>query len=194
MAIDYICTGHGPIHKGESIHLAMKYTEQWAKEYMAKTAEKNGYDILVAYVSAYGYTKEAASIIARGIGETKDIRCEVVDIEEMPLDILEEKLIGCDGLVVGSPTINQNTLLPVYRLFALVNPIRDKGKLAGSFGSYGWSGEAPRIILDTFRSLKFKTFEEAGGVKFSPEGPKEELLLEYGRKYAVTFLNECGRK
>ena len=35
-----------------------------------------------------------------------------------------------DGLLVGSPTINQNTLLPVYKLFALINPISDKGKLA----------------------------------------------------------------
>ena len=194
MNIDYICTGHGPVHKGESIKKAVELSAEWSREYMEKTTEKNGYNIFVAYVSAYGYTKEAASVIAKGIEETDGIKCEVADIEEMPLDILEEKLICCDGIVVGSPTINQNTLLPVYKLFALVNPIRDKGKLAGSFGSYGWSGEAPRIILDTFRSLKFKTFEESGAVKFSPEGPKEEMLLEYGRKYAVTFMNECGRK
>ena len=55
-----------------------------------------------------------------------------------------------DGLLVGSPTINQNTLLPVYKLFALINPIRDKGKLAGAFGSYGWSGESPKLILENF--------------------------------------------
>ncbi|HOW41521.1 MAG TPA: FprA family A-type flavoprotein [Bacteroidales bacterium] len=194
MQIDYICTGHGPVHRGKSIATAIELSSVWAREYMARTTDKNGYNIFVAYISAYGYTKEAASIIARGIEETQDIKCEVADIEEMPLDILEEKLTNCDGLIVGSPTINQNTLLPVYKLFALVNPIRDKGKLAGSFGSYGWSGEAPRIILDTFRSLKFKTFEEPGGVKFSPEGSKEDFLLEYGRKYAVTFMNECGRK
>ena len=41
-----------------------------------------------------------------------------------------------DGILVGSPTINQNTLLPVYKLFALINPLRDKGKFGGAFGSY----------------------------------------------------------
>ena len=36
--------------------------------------------------------------------------------------------------------------MPVYRMFALINPIRDKGKIATSFGSYGWSGEGVKIM------------------------------------------------
>jgi hypothetical protein len=42
--------------------------------------------------------------------------------------------------------------------------------------------------------LKFKIFEDPGAVKFAPAGFKEELLVEYGRKYAVMFMAECGRK
>jgi flavorubredoxin len=193
LELDYICPGHGPIHK-ENIRTAIELTEKWARQYMKNTSERTGYTILIAYVSAYGYTKEAASMIAKGIGETKEIETEIVDIEEMALDVLEEKIVACDGIIVGSPTINQNTLLPVYKLFSLVNPIRDKGKLAGSFGSYGWSGESPGIILETLRLLKFKIFEDSGAVKFSPAGAKEEMLVEYGRKYAIMFLKECGRK
>jgi len=189
----YICPGHGPIHK-ENIVKAVELTEKWSLQYMKNASERTGYTILIAYVSAYGYTKEAAGMIAKGIGETKDIETEIVDIEEMGLDVLEEKIVACDGLIVGSPTINQNTLLPVYKLFSLVNPIRDKGKLAGSFGSYGWSGESPGIILETLRLLKLKIFEDSGAVKFSPAGAKEEMLVEYGRKYATMFLKECGRK
>ena len=71
-----------------------------------------------------------------------------------------------DGMLVGSPTINQNTLLPLYTSLSLINPMRDKGKLAGAFGSYGWSGEAPKIILENFRILKLKVFEETGSLSF----------------------------
>jgi flavorubredoxin len=193
LELEYICPGHGPIHRG-NISKAIGLTQLWSESYLKITTEKQGYNILVAYISAYGYTGEAAALIARGISETEDIEVETADIEEMPLNVLEEKLTGCDGLVIGSPTINQNTLLPVYRLFSLVNPIRDKGKLAGSFGSYGWSGESPKIILETLRMLKFKIFEDSGAFKFAPAGDKEDMLVEYGRKYATMFLAECGRK
>jgi flavorubredoxin len=194
LGVEYICTGHGPIHRGESITKAISLSEKWASEYVRITTGKTGYDILVAYVSAYGYTKESAGIIAKGIEESGEIRAEVVDIEEIQLEVLEDKIIKSDGIVVGSPTINQNTLLPVYKLFSLINPIRDKGKLAGSFGSYGWSGESSKIILENFRMLKFKIFEESGAIKFAPAGAKEAQLIEYGRKFAVMFMAECGRK
>ena len=192
--IKYICTGHGAVHRGENIGRAISMSEKWADDYVKLTTGKTGYDILIAYVSAYGYTKEAAYIIAKGVEESGEIKTEVVDIEEMPGEELEEKIIASDGIIVGSPTINQNTLLPVYRLFSYVNPIRDKGKLAGAFGSFGWSGESPKIILENFRMLKFRIFEDQGAIKFAPYGNKADLLLEYGRNYAVKFMAECGRK
>ncbi|HUX97447.1 MAG TPA: FprA family A-type flavoprotein [Bacteroidales bacterium] len=194
LEVKYICTGHGPIHRGENIEKAISMSEKWADDYVKITTGKTGYDILIAYVSAYGYTKEAADIIAKGIEESGEIKTEVVDIEEMPIDVLEEKIIASDGIIVGSPTINQNTLLPVYKLFSLINPIRDKGKLAGSFGSFGWSGESPKIILENFRMLKFRIFEDQGAIKFAPQGDKADLLTVYGRKYAEMFLAECGRE
>jgi len=192
--VDFICTGHGPIHRGSNIREAIKLSEAWAREYMKLTVEKTGYNVLIAYISAYGYTREAAMLIAKGISKSNEIETEVVDIEEIDLNVLEEKIIGCDGIAVGSPTINQNTLLPVYKLLAMINPIRDRGKLAGSFGSYGWSGESPKIILENFRMLKFKIFEDSGSVKFEPSGLKADQLVEYGKNYAVMFMAECGRK
>jgi flavorubredoxin len=149
-------------------------------------------NILITYVSAYGYTKEAAGYIAEGMLENIDLNVEVVDIENIAPEELESKLVMADGILIGSPTINQNTLLPVYKLFSLINPIRDKGKLGGAFGSYGWSGEAPKIILENLRALKLKVFEETATFKFYPGGCKEDILKIFGRKFAKTFVEECG--
>jgi NADH oxidase (H2O-forming) len=189
--IDYICPGHGPMHK-ENISKALDLSEKYANQYMQIVTEKNKMNILIAYVSAYGYTKEAAHLIARGILETEGIEVEIADIENMSLEELETKLINADGLLVGSPTINQNTILPVYKLFAVINPIRDKGKLAGAFGSYGWSGESPNLILENFRLLKLKIFEETAAFKFSAESHKMENLIEFGRNFAQRYIQECG--
>ena len=189
--IDIICPGHGPMHK-ENLKKAIELSETLAGEYMKIVSDTNRMNILIAYVSAYGYTKEAAHLIAEGIQETEDITVDIADIENISLEELESKLIMSDGLLVGSPTINQNTLLPVYKLFALINPIRDKGKLGGAFGSYGWSGEAPNLILENLRMLKLKIFEETAAFKFSAENNKKENLREFGRNFAQRYIQECG--
>lgn len=191
LELDFICPGHGPIHK-ENLKKAIELTEKYADHYMQIVSEKNKMNILIAYVSAYGYTKEAAYIIAEGILETEGITVDITDIENISLEELEAKLIMSDGLLIGSPTINQNTLLPVYKLLALINPIRDKGKLGGAFGSYGWSGESPNIIIENFRLLKLKIFEETAAFKFSPDNNKKEFLREFGRNFAQRYIQECG--
>jgi flavorubredoxin len=189
--IDFICPGHGPIHK-DNLQIALELSEKYANEYMEIVMEKSRMNILIAYVSAYGYTKDAAHLIAEGILESEDISVDITDIENISLEELEAKLINCDGLLIGSPTINQNTLLPVYKLFALINPIRDKGKLAGAFGSYGWSGESPNLILENLRLLKLKIFEETAAFKFSADNLKKENLKQFGRSFGQRYLQECG--
>jgi len=191
--IKYICTGHGPI-LGENRNMLVDLSLKYANEYLEKTQVKARRHILIAYVSAYGYTARAAEIIAGGIHEVSDFGIDLVDIEHIDLGDLDARLTVADALIAGSPTINQNTLLPVYKLFAIINPLRDKGKLAGAFGSYGWSGEAPKMILDNFRNLKLKIFGEPAAFKFLPAGTKEEDLREYGRMFARKFEEECAQK
>jgi NADH oxidase (H2O-forming) len=189
--INFICPGHGPIHK-ENLLKAVALSEEYSKEYLKLSKDNDHRNILIAYVSAYGYTREAAGYIAEGIHESGSLTTDLIDIENMSSGELESRLITADGLLVGSPTINQNTLLPVYKLFSVINPLRDKSKFGGAFGSFGWSGEAPKIILENLRLLKFRIFEETAAFKFSPGGSKEESLKEFGRKYAEKFLEICG--
>lgn len=187
--IKYIGTGHGPV-LSENWKYLVDLTEEYAREYINQTqviAKKN---ILIAYVSAYGYTGEAAKIIQSGIKETGDFNVKIVDIEHVDPAELEDMITTSNGLLVGSPTINQNTLLPVYKLFSLINPIRDKGKLAGTFGAYGWSGEAVKIIREALRNLKLEIFEEMAQFKFRPSGPKEEPLRIFGKKFGEKFAEK----
>ena len=187
--VEYICPGHGPIHHA-NLKMAVELSERYSNEYMAISG--SGKTVLIAYVSAYGYTKEAAEFIASGIREQDGVDAAVADIETMDNDQLEELLIRSQGVIVGSPTINQNTVMPVYSLFALINPIRDRGKMAGAFGSYGWSGEASKIILENLKLLKLNVFEENIPFKFSPAGEKEEILKDYGRRFGRKFKEQCG--
>jgi NADH oxidase (H2O-forming) len=186
--ISVIATGHGPILR-KNWKKYVDLSEKYSREYLEDTSI-SGKHVLVTYVSAYGYTKRMAEIIASGIKESDgSITVELADIETMPLGELESMIVRCNGLLVGSPTFNQNTLLPVYKMFALINPIRDKGKLAASFGSYGWSGEAVKIIEDNLRNLKLEISDAGYGGKFYPHAEKTEELINFGKNFARQMRN-----
>lgn len=179
--ISAICPGHGPIlrsHWKEKVEMAKKYSE----EYMAQI-DPNNKNILITYVSAYGYTKEIAESIGKHISEKCDYNVEVVDIEHIHLGDLEEKIVQANALLVGSPTINQNTLLPIYKLFALINPIRDRKKPAAVFGSYGWSGEAVSMIESHLKILKLNVVQDGLPVKFYPHNDKKANAIDFADKF-----------
>ncbi len=189
--ISVIATGHGPILRSDWRRY-VDLSEQYASEYLA-SSQQEGRNVLLAYVSAYGYTKQMAGFIAEGIRETGgDISIEMADIENMPLGEIDALLTSCNALLVGSPTINQNTLLPVYKLFALINPIRDKGKLAASFGSYGWSGEAAEIVEANLKGLKLDVIEGGVSSRFFPHAGKAEELKEFGREFGRQLVKRTA--
>jgi NADH oxidase (H2O-forming) len=186
LEINVIATGHGPILRANHKRI-VALSEQYAKEYL-ELNEHAKKKVLITYVSAYGYTGDMANAIAAGIRENDQVEVEVLDIETIDLGELDSKLVLSDAILVGSPTINQNSLLPVYKMFAVVNPLRDRGKLAAAFGSYGWSGEAVEIVEANLKALKFMMFDNPMAMKFRPDSDQKEQLAEYGRKFAGKLI------
>jgi len=162
----------------------VELSEKYAREYLDLTMGEGGKRVLITYVSAYGYTGEMAKAIAMGIESEGSAQVKILDIENIELGDLESEIVKADALLVGSPTINQNTLLQVYKLFAVINPLRDKGKLAASFGSYGWSGEAPGIIAANLKNLKLKVMEDNAAFKFRPGEETRSELVAFGNRFA----------
>ena len=193
LEIEIVCPGHGPVHM-ENWKEVASMTSEYAERYLEVTSLKETKNVLIAYVSAYGFTRMMAEHISEGIMGVPKMNTTLLDIESLPLGDIESEIVRADAILVGSPTINQNTLLPVYKFFSVINPLRDKQKIAGSFGSYGWSGEAPRIINENLKNLKLTLFEDAALHKFSPGNEKSDSLREYGKRFAEFVTAECEEK
>ena len=186
LEISMICPGHGPIlrsHWKKYVEVSREYARE-AVRYPEKQR------VYIPYVSAYHKTGVIAEKIAEGIQEFADIEVVVQDIEKVSIGDLDEQITLSSGLIVGSPTINQNILLPIYKLFALINPLRDKGKLAAAFGSYGWSGENRQMIETNLRNLKLNLFDEGIFVKFTPDADEVQKCIDYGKSFAEALLKQ----
>lgn len=186
LEIEMICPGHGPILRSHW----KKYvdvSENYAEEAM-QVREKHR--VFIPYVSAYHKTGVIAETIAEGIRDAGEVDVVVQDVEVTPIGELDEQIARSSAIIVGSPTINQNILLPIYKLFAIISPLRDKGKLAGAFGSYGWSGENKKMIETNLANLKLKFFGEGIFVKFTPDGEELKKCREYGKAFGEALLKQ----
>lgn len=183
LEIEIIATGHGPILN----HRPWMHVDRfrnWAKQELEK---KRDNFILIGYVSAYGYTKMMAEAIAQGIIETGAFAVELVDVSQINTIDLVEKIEKSAGILVGSPTINRDALKPAWDMISSISVFKNKGKLAAAFGSYGWSGEAVKMMEDRLKALGLKTIEGLK-LKFRPDQDKIKEAYEFGSKFAKTLL------
>lgn len=179
--IQAICTGHGPL-----------LTTNWKRIVDMSAARADAtltYPLqnyfFIPFVSAYGKTGMIAQAIADGIKqEIPTAVVDAIDIENTPLGELDEHIARSQAIIIGCPTINQNILLQIYKLFAVINPLRDKGKIGGAFGSYGWSGEANTIIFAVLKNLKLDITEDNMFVKFTPHKEQLDAARSYGSHIA----------
>lgn len=185
LEINAICTGHGPILRS-NWKKYVDLSEEWSRQAIENPLKDR---VFIAYVSAYHNTGQLAKSIAEGLKESGEMEVVVMDIEKTPAAVLEEQLSRASGLILGSPTINQNILPQIYQVFALLNPLRDKGKLGAAFGSYGWSGEGAKFIESNLSNLKLKLFEENLFIKFTPAKNEHALAREFGIKFGKALKN-----
>lgn len=146
--VDVVCTSHGPILKGGFAERKELY-KKWA------TIEEKEKNVVVGYLSCYGYTKSLAESIAKGV-EATGVKVNLIDLAEISKEEATNLIYGADGLAVGSATINRDILHPFWEVFGELCTYIVRDKLAVTFGSFGWSGEAPQFMSDRLTQLGFK--------------------------------------
>jgi flavin reductase (DIM6/NTAB) family NADH-FMN oxidoreductase RutF len=85
---------------------------------------------------------------------------------------------------MGSPTLGGHAPTPIQTALGLVLSTATKTKLAGVFGSYGWSGEAIDLIEDKFRDAGYRFGFETIRVKFKPTDVTLKFCEEAGTDFA----------
>ncbi|MCX6282147.1 MAG: FprA family A-type flavoprotein [Bacteroidetes bacterium] len=184
LEISMIAPGHGMILRKDWkkwVDASVEYSEEYLKN-------PNRNKVFLGYVSAYHNTGMIAMKIAEGIRSVGDIEVDLCNIEHMKLAMIEQKLMQSAGVMLGCPTFNQNILLPVYQVFAAINPIRDRGKLAAVFGSYGWSGEGAKIMTSALANLKLDLMDEGLMIKFTPHADTLQRCFDYGKAFGEKFI------
>jgi flavorubredoxin/flavin reductase (DIM6/NTAB) family NADH-FMN oxidoreductase RutF len=176
----FYAPGHGPIVRYGLSELVRNY-RTWGQQ-------QKGQDLSVAlmYASAYGNTATLAQAIARGITkagvQVNAINCEIATADEISAAVQE-----ADGFIIGSPTLGGHAPTQIQTALGMIISNATKLKLAGVFGSFGWSGEAIDLLEDKLKDAGFQFGFETMRVKFKPTAATLQTCEEAGTDFAQTL-------
>lgn len=187
LEIQTICPGHGPVLRNNLDYYIDLY-DQWSKQ--PQPAKRNKPKVTIAYVSAYGYTEKLAGQISAGINDHVDCDMQSFDMVTAESAKVLSELADSDGILVGTPTINGDALPPVLDLLMQMNGLLHGGKVAGAFGSYGWSGEGADMLMARLNVLRMTTLEPPFKAVFKPSEDELEGAYDYGRRFARKLKEE----
>jgi flavorubredoxin len=178
--IEIIASLHGPIIRSNP----KKYIDLY-RQWSTKESKHHGKKIIsIFYVTSYKNTQEMAQKIYEGVEDVDNIIANIYDLsaldEHNMLNILEEST----GVLIGTPTINGDAPKPVWDLLGCMMLLEKKGKVGGSFGSYGWSGEAPDMITQRMKSLNFRVPFASLKVKLIPTNDELNDCFNFGEEFS----------
>jgi flavorubredoxin/flavin reductase (DIM6/NTAB) family NADH-FMN oxidoreductase RutF len=172
-----IAPGHGPLVRYGLSEVTAAY-QRWVAA--QKTQELS---VALIYASAYGNTATLAQAIARGITKA-GVRVESLNAEVAEPEEIKAAISQCGGFIFGSPTLGGHVPTPIQTALGITLANADKNKLAGVFGSYGWSGEAIDLLEQKFRDGGFRFGFETMRVKFKPTELTLKTCEEAGTDFA----------
>ena len=112
--------------------------------------------IAVVYHSASGNTKKQAELVAEGAQSVPGIEVKTISIDNPDISWINESR----AVIFGSPTYHRDMAEPMKTFLFLAKKANLESKLAGAFGSYTHSGDAPCIIFDTMQYVyKMEPFD-----------------------------------
>ncbi|MBX5328417.1 MAG: flavodoxin domain-containing protein [Candidatus Bathyarchaeia archaeon] len=144
--------------------------------------------ILVLYYSRTGNTEKMARAVVDGAKKVPG-----VDVE-LAYNVTPEALSEFDAVIVGTPTYHHDMTLDMKMLFeeAAVKGVNLKGKIGAAFGSYGWSGEAPKLVLEILKNkFEMQVTDQPLLIKYTPDQNGLEKCREFGRKIAERLMHKA---
>jgi flavorubredoxin len=142
--------------------------------------------ILVFYYTRTGNTEKMAKAVAEGAKTVRGIEVE------LDYNVSPEILDSFDALLIATPTYHHDMPVGFKTFFegAAEKNIVLKGKVGAAFGSYGWSGEAPKLAIEIMKNkFEMNVTEPPVLIRYEPDEAGLEKCRELGKRIAESLMH-----
>lgn len=173
LKIDMIAPDHGLIWRDNPLQIVSAYDE-WSKQVAKQKA-------LIIFDTMWHSTEMMAKAIADGLVEN-GTSIKLMDLcADHRSDIITQ-LLDAKAVIIGSATLNNGMLPRMADMLCYMKGLRPVGKIGAAFGSYGWSGEAVKLITKSLEEMKIKVLNPGLSLQFVPDHEGLRKCVELGRE------------
>jgi len=173
LGIRMICPDHGIIWRQDPARIIDAYA-RWSRQEAENKA-------VVVYDTMWHSTQDMAEAIAAGIADT-GVAVKPMHIRQSHRSDIMTEVLDAKAIVVGSPTLNNQLFPTVADILTYMKGLKPKNKIGGAFGSYGWSGEAVKLINKELEAMKFDLVTPGVRIQYVPDQEGLDACFAYGQQ------------
>ena len=175
LAIDTICPDHGVIWRKDPSKIIKAYVE-WSEQKPRRKA-------VVVYDTMWHSTETMANTIVDELGLHGVYAKPLALRRNHRSDIITE-IMDAGAVIVGSPTMNNGIFPTMGDFMTYMKGLKPLNKVGAAFGSYGWSGEAVKVLSGELEQMKFNVVDPGVRIQFVPDESALNACRELAKKVA----------
>lgn len=162
LTFDVIAPDHGLIFRTpEDIDFVLQSYREFAEQ-------KPKLQAVIAYDTMWSATERMACAVADGLSD-EGVPCVLIDMQNNHCSAVMNALADSGALILGSSTRNNMPMVNMVALMAHIKGLKPQNLVGASFGAYGWSGEAPKMMAEELKAMKVDVVGEPLKVAFAPK-------------------------
>jgi flavorubredoxin len=178
-----ICPDHGIIWRRDPGRIVQAY--------LAWCRQEPGRKAAVIYDTMWHSTEAMAEAISAGI-TAAGVTSKPMNLRSWHRSEVMTEVFDARAVVVGSPTLNNGLFPTVADFLCYMKGLKPKNKIGAAFGSYGWSGEAVKLIEGELTDMKIELAQPGLRTQFVPEKATLAACHEFGFKIGQAVAADPG--
>ena len=170
-----ICPDHGIIWRKHPQKIIQAYGE-WSQQKPKRKA-------LVIYDTMWHSTEKMAAAIVAALSQ-EGVHARPFHLRTIHRSDILTEVLDAGAILVGSPTLNNGLFPTVADFLSYLKGLKPQNKLAAAFGSYGWSGEAIKLINQEMEEMKFQIVDPGLKIQYVPDAQGIDSCYQLGKKIA----------
>lgn len=180
LPINMICPSHGVIWKDNPTQIIEKYSS-WANAYQEN-------QITIVYDTMWNSTRKMAESIADGIHMAdSEVNIKLMNVSKDDKNDILTEIFRSKAVLVGSPTVNFGYTFAIAGILEMIKSLKFKNKKAAAFGSFGWSGEAAKLISEKLKESGFTITLDEFKLPWVPDEKAIEDCRVFGKNFVESI-------
>jgi flavorubredoxin len=142
---------------------------------------------LVIYDTMWRSTELLARALTQGLVDA-GVEAQLHHLRRTHMSDIVTEVLDAGLLLLGSPTLNNQMFPTMGGFLTYLKGLRPKNKAAAAFGSYGWSGQAVKLINLELEAMKLTLAHEGFQCQYIPTPEDLAQARALGEKLAREHL------